>query len=94
MLQFIEYVSSIKYIGFLASKISCIKSSNDVTLDSTLGMQSENTYDVKNIFLYHSLKIGISRLSRRKQRFPARGVFYFAAESRGNCIVRLMFNDV
>jgi hypothetical protein len=39
----------------------------------------------------HSLKIGI--LGVREQRFPARGVFYFAAETRGNCIVRLVFND-
>jgi hypothetical protein len=34
--------------------------------------------------LYFSLKIGISRLSVvgvRKQRFPARGVFYFLAET-------------
>jgi hypothetical protein len=30
----------------------------------------------------------------RKQRFPARGVFYFATETRENCIVRVVFNDV
>jgi hypothetical protein len=33
----------------------------------------------------------------RKQRFPARGVFYFATETRENCIAlcgRVVFNDV
>jgi hypothetical protein len=30
----------------------------------------------------------------REQRFATCGVFYFAAETRGNCIVTLVFNDV
>jgi hypothetical protein len=30
----------------------------------------------------------------REIRFPARGVFHFAAETRGICIARLVFSDV
>jgi hypothetical protein len=30
----------------------------------------------------------------REIRFPARGVFYFTAETRDNCIVRFVFSDV
>jgi hypothetical protein len=33
-------------------------------------------------------------LGAREVRFPARGVFYFVTETRRNCIVRLVFNDV
>jgi hypothetical protein len=33
-------------------------------------------------------------LGVREQRFPARGLFYFVAKTRGNCIERLVFNEV
>jgi hypothetical protein len=33
-------------------------------------------------------------LGVREVRFSARGVFYFVTETRGNCILRLVFNDV
>jgi hypothetical protein len=33
-------------------------------------------------------------LGVRQVRFPARSVFYFVTETRGNCILRLVFNDV
>jgi hypothetical protein len=45
-------------------------------------------------FLYSALKSVV--LGVRKQRFPARPAVFFTlqAETRGNCIVRLVFNNV
>jgi hypothetical protein len=42
-------------------------------------------------FCIHRLKIGISRLSSECGKFPARGVFYLAAETRANLHCKVGF---
>jgi hypothetical protein len=54
-----------------------------------------NAKPLHRTFCTHSLKISISWLSSEcgNNDFP-HAVFYFAAETRGNCIVSLGFNEV
>jgi hypothetical protein len=50
----------------------------------------------KVLFFVISLKIDISPLYSEcgKNDFPHVVFFYFAADTKGNCLVRLVFNDV
>jgi hypothetical protein len=87
---------------YLLCRIVCGKNSrshsrrkNKVSCDvNSACLQSFHNRTPKNIFCTHSLKIGISRCPRSVETTISHAVFYFAAETRGNCIVKLVFNDV